>query len=268
MSYLVDANLVINPIFPLRHVLPEILSDKEVKREDGTTFTPLRWQYKTADGGEVIVVSSNKLTPFDSMVYRTIITYRQEKGIKENHFEIPVNYIMQKTGLNFNKTVERERIENSLLKLMDTHILIEKYLKKTEKGNIREKTYFNLLSGFGYRQPETKKGRGHVKKIHVQLPQVLCDNLDNGYVARGEIETLKKVLKSPLETRIYDYLTARCAKGQEHIRNFTAFCREDVAMEKGEDGEKEVLKALDSMKKKGIIDYNIDGNNNLRIKLL
>lgn len=39
-------------------------------------------------------------------------------------------------------------------------------------------------------------------------------------------------------------------------------------MEKGEDGEKEVLKALDSMKKKGIIDYSIDKNNNLTIKLL
>lgn len=247
--YITDANLPIN-IFSLLEDSIQPRQGKECK---------LVYEYETNDGGKVqIGTNYYMLTPADINTLYILTTYRQETGQKGDTFEIPIKYIMEKRGLDVTQSENVKLVLQSLDRLMMTKIVVERYGFINEKTFKRDIAKFTLLPSYRISQ-KGSKGRGYKTKLTVTLAKEICHNLDNGYIARGDLDVAKQLVKYKITHRLYHFLMGKCTRNKTYKRNFAQFVQQDICPELPlEEGKEKVINALIKLECMGLITYKID----------
>jgi hypothetical protein len=247
--YITDANLPIN-LFSLLEDSIQPYAGKEYK---------LVYEYETNDGGKVqIGTNYYMLTPADINTLYILTTYRQETGQKGDTFEIPLKYIMKKRGLDVTQSENVKLVLQSLDRLMMTKIFVERYGYINEKTFRRDVAKFILLPSYRISQ-KGSKGRGYKTKLTVTLAKEICYNLDNGYVARGDLDIAKQLVKHKIAHRLYHFLMGKCTRNKTYKRNFAQFVQQDICPELPlEEGKEKVINALIKLESMGLISYRIE----------
>ncbi|WP_237699128.1 hypothetical protein [Caldicellulosiruptor kronotskyensis] len=247
--YITDANLPIN-IFSLLEDSIQPRQGRECK---------LVYEYETNDGGKVqIGTNYYMLTPADINTLYILTTYRQETGQKGDTFEIPLKYIMEKRGLDVTSSENVKLVLQSLDRLMMTKIVVERYGFINEKTFRRDIAKFTLLPSYRISQ-KGSKGRGYKTKLTVTLAKEICYNLDNGYVARGNLDIAKQLVKHKIAHRLYHFLMGKCTRNKTYKRNFAQFVQQDICPELPlEESKEKVISALIKLESMGLITYKID----------
>ncbi|WAM34510.1 hypothetical protein [Caldicellulosiruptor morganii] len=247
--YITDANLPIN-IFSLLEDSIQPRQGKECK---------FVYEYETNDGGKVqIGTNYYMLTPADINTLYILTTYRQETGLRGDTFEIPIKYIMEKRGLDVTSSENVKLVLQSLDRLMMTKIVVERYGFINNKTFRRDLAKFTLLPSYRVSQ-KGSKGRGYKTKLTVTIAKEICNNLDNGYVARGNLDIAKQLIKYKIAHRIYNFLMGKCTRNKTYKRNFAQFVGNDICPELPlDEGKEKVINALIKLESMGLINYKID----------
>jgi len=260
-----------------KNILPEPLATHPIlgnfeptgkirTKQDGTEYEAVERTFKENDK-EIEIIAARPLKAMDKAVFGAICALRYERRdyyTKEingqDYMIIPLNDIIKALDLNDRDTKNRRRIIEALYALQYTHVTTEWKSFSKDNKKIKVKLTISLIPTLMETTEENKHnyGRGDKKTFAIQLHDVILKCLDKGcYIAFRNTDIVMKIIKSELQTNIYDLLSLRCAKGQPHYRrleDFMAYLQLDY---QSETDVKKLKKALNEMVKKGIITYDI-----------
>lgn len=268
-KFIAEINLAINPIVPFRGTAQT--------RNDGKVY----WETQTKEGGIVKGISTRALTEFDREIYFAILTYKIEKGIIEDTFEIPLTYILKKKGLKVCEA-NKEKLFETLHTLMCTGIQIERFY---HQSGTRKTEKFYLLTSLSYKYKVLKENKEEIKemteksswypvqegryvtKVRVSIPHSINENINLKYLVFGDYRVIGKISQNQVAKRIYYYCLSRCRQNKIHKRNRVAFFKDILPEKPIEEAKPLIMKSLALLHQLGIISYCFDLKDNIELEI-
>jgi len=252
---------------------------KKRTKPDGTEYEAVKRTFKR-NNEEIEITAARPLKAMDKAVYGAICTLRYELNnyytteiLGAHCMVIPLNDIMNVLNLNPEDTKNRRRVIESLYALQCVQIFTEWKWLSDDNKKIKANLTISLMPTLFEVTEENKHnyGRGDKKVFAIQLHDIILNCLDKGcYIAFRDINIVKQIIKSELQTNIYDLLSLRCAKGQPHYRRFEEFITDLQLNYQSKTDVKNLRETLDEMVKKKIITYKIEkriGSKNIVLNL-